>query len=200
MEKKQKHLIIGIICLVALVIMYFGVKALADKKEAKDEAESEAGKIYVTDYEVSDVKEVSYTTSDGEAVDLVKNDDTWSCSTDPSLNLNTSSIEAFLETFNHLEAKSVLEGSKDNEEYEMSNPSNELTVTLLDDTVYKYTIGGYNSVSSIYYMTLNDGDDVYAVSSVAVQKLDKSVDDFVEETTAEETTADTTEESTTTAD
>ena len=194
MEKKQKHLIIGIICLVVLVIMYFGVKVLADKKQAKDEAESEADKIYVTDYEVSDVKKVSYT-CDGEEIELVKDNDTWSSTSDASLNLSTSDIEEFLETFNHLEAKSRLDGEKDNEEYEMSTPTNVLTVTLLDDTVYTYTIGGYNSVSSIYYMTLNDSDDVYAISSVAVQKLD----DFVEETTQEETTTEetTTEETTT---
>lgn len=200
MEKKQKHLIIGIIGLVVLVVMYFGVKVLADKKQAKDEAESEADKIYVTDYEVSDVKKVSYT-CDGEEIELVKDNDTWSSTSDASLNLSTSDIEAFLETFNHLEAKSRLDGEKDNEEYEMSTPTNVLTVTLLDNTVYTYTIGGYNSVSSIYYMTLNDSDDVYAISSVAVQKLDKTLDDFVEETTQEETTTeDTTQEDTTTED
>lgn len=195
MEKKQKHLIATIILLVALVLMYFGVKVLVDKKEQREEEQSEAKKIYVTDFNVEDVCKVSYSYSE-EDVELELEDDKWKSVTDVSLNIDTSKVEELIGYYNNLEVESVISDAKDNEEYGIATPTKELTITLNNGDVYKYTFGSLNDVTSIYYMTLNDSEDVYVVKTVAASKFEKSISDLEEETTTEEDTQEDTSENT----
>lgn len=192
MEKKQKHLIATIILLIVLVLMYVGVKFVVNKKALDEDEQSEAKKIYVTNFNVEDVCKLSYEYSD-EKVELELEDGSWKSVTDTALSIDSSKVEEIISYYNHLEANSVIEGGISNEEYGIATPTKELNITLNNGEVYKYTFGELNTLSSVYYMSLNESEDVYVIASVTANKFEKSITDLEEETTAD-TTSDTTNE------
>lgn len=192
MEKKQKHLIATITLLIVLILMYVGVKFVVNKKALDEDEQSEAKKIYVTNFNVEDVCKLSYEYSD-EKVELELEDGSWKSVTDTALSIDTSKVEEIISYYNHLEANSVIEGGISNEEYGIATPTKELNITLNNGEVYKYTFGELNTLSSVYYMSLNESEDVYVIASVTANKFEKSITDLEEETTAD-TTSDTTNE------
>lgn len=192
MEKKQKHLIATITLLIVLVLMYVGVKFVVNKKALDEDEQSEAKKIYVTNFNVEDVCKLSYEYSD-EKVELELEDGSWKSVTDTALSIDSSKVEEIISYYNHLEANSVIEGGISNEEYGIATPTKELNITLNNGEVYKYTFGELNTLSSVYYMSLNESEDVYVIASVTANKFEKSITDLEEETTAD-TTTDTTNE------
>ncbi len=192
MEKKQKHLIATITLLIVLVLMYVGVKFVVNKKALDEDEQSEAKKIYVTNFNVEDVCKLSYEYSD-EKVELELEDGSWKSVTDTALSIDSSKVEEIISYYNHLEANSVIEGGISNEEYGIATPTKELKITLNNGEVYKYTFGELNTLSSVYYMSLNESEDVYVIASVTANKFEKSITDLEEETTAD-TTTDTTNE------
>lgn len=196
MEKKQKHLIATITLLIVLILMYVGVKFVVNKKALDEDEQSEAKKIYVTNFNVEDVCKLSYEYSD-EKVELELEDGSWKSVIDTALSIDSSKVEEIISYYNHLEANSVIEGGISNEEYGIATPTKELNITLNNGEVYKYTFGELNTLSSVYYMSLNESEDVYVIASVTANKFEKSIADLEEETTAEttaETTSDTTNE------
>lgn len=192
MEKKQKHLIATITLLIVLILMYVGVKFVVNKKALDEDEQSEAKKIYVTNFNVEDVCKLSYEYSD-EKVELELEDGNWKSVTDTALSIDSSKVEEIISYYNHLEANSVIEGGISNEEYGIATPTKELNITLNNGEVYKYTFGELNTLSSVYYMSLNESEDVYVIASVTANKFEKSITDLEKETTAE-TTSDTTNE------
>lgn len=192
MEKKQKHLIATITLLIVLILMYVGVKFVVNKKALDEDEQSEAKKIYVTNFNVEDVCKLSYEYSD-EKVELELEDGSWKSVTDTALSIDSSKVEEIISYYNHLEANSVIEGGISNEEYGIATPTKELNITLNNGEVYKYTFGELNTLSSVYYMSLNESEDVYVIASVIANKFEKTITDLEEETTAE-TTSDTTNE------
>ena len=84
---RKKHWIILLIALVAIVAAAAGLIWYQKKQDQKAAQQEEDEKVYALQFASDDVTVISYEYS-GESLEFTKTYDTWSCSTDPTAQID----------------------------------------------------------------------------------------------------------------
>lgn len=187
MNKQKKQFLILCIVLVVCVIAYLIVSAYNKKQEEKESAEEEAAKITAFSVDADSITAFSYTL-DGETLSFTKEDGEWKYDTDPSLNLNESTITTMLSDLTEVTAveKITEDETEDSSEYGFDTPANTISVTA-DGKTTTISIGNYNEMLSEYYLMVEGEETVYLVDSTLTNTFANSVDSLIAEETDTET-------------
>lgn len=187
MKKQNAQMIVLLTILILCVCGYFVVKSIPEE-ESKVTSES----YTVSNVVEEDVIGISYF-YEGNIIDLVKENDTWTLKEDASLGLDQATIESMLGYVCSITTDTVIDSPDSLAEYGLSNPSNTICLTLSDESVVQILIGDYMDMTGEYYALLAGDANVYTISSYIPVAFEKSVDELI---IIEETIEETTEEMT----
>ena len=186
-DKQKKQAIAVVIALVLLVAALFGLKFYNKKAEEKQTAADEAARVYVTQTTSDAITALSWQYN-GETIHLAKTDDTWTCTEQPDLTLDTDQVTTLLDAVASLEATQQVENPEDDATYGFDAPVNVITYTTTDGTT-TLTLGNENDITGGNY--LKTSDNVYLVDTTLVTTFDCDVSTL--EKTEESTTSETSE-------
>ena len=188
-DKQKKQAIAIVVALVLLVAALFGLKFFNKKAEEKQSAADEAAKVYVNQTKSEDITALSWQ-NNGETIHLTKTDDTWTCTEQPDLALDTEQVTTLLDAVASLEATQQVENPEDDTTYGLDTPVNVITYTTADGTT-TLTIGNENDITGGNYLKTSDNDNVYLVATTLVNTFDCDVSTL--EKTEESETSETSE-------
>lgn len=175
MDKRTKKLLALIGVFVLLLVLLWGVKYWNQKQKEKQEEETRAAKIYVTD--LPDVIEVSYN-MENDNYTFSKKDDTWVYTEDEEFPLKQSVPEQIVDTFGNLEAERELKDGDDLKDYGLDNPAYTVALKTADG---KNTILDFgNAVDDSYYLAVEGRDEVYTVAAEVLEKLQYTKDEMAQ--------------------
>ncbi len=190
-DKQKKQAIAVVIALVLLVAALFGLKFYNKKAEEKQTAADEAARVYVNQTKSDDITALSWEYN-GETIHLTKTEDTWTCTEQPDLTLDTDQVTTLLDAVASLEATQQVENPEDDTTYGFDVPTNVITYTTADTTT-TLTLGNENDITGGNYLKTSDNDDVYLVDTTLVTTFDCDVSTL--EKTEESTTSEASEAS-----
>ena len=189
--KQKKQAIAVVIALVLLVAALLGLKFYNKKTEEKQTAADEANKVYVNQIKSDDITAISWQYN-GENIHLTKTDDTWTCTEQPALTLDTDQVTTLLNAIATLEATQQVENPEEDTTYGFDNPTNVITYTTTTGTT-TLTLGNENNITGGNYLKTSDNDNVYLVDTTLVNTFDCDVSTL--EKTEESATSETSESS-----
>ncbi len=191
MRKKQWTILV--IALVAIVAASAGLKGYQKKQDQKAAQQEEDEKVYALQFASDDVTGISYEYS-GETLEFTKTDDTWSCSTDPTAQIDADKMKTMLSSLGSMTADSTVESPEDVSEYGIDQPTQQVTLNFSDGSEKTLTFGMENEIVGGIYVQVSGDDNVYLVGSSYVNTtLNKGVDDLKVDDTddADDTSSDT---------
>lgn len=175
---RKKQWIILVIALVAIVAASAGLKGYQKKQDQKAAQQEEDEKVYALQFAFDDVTGISYEYS-GETLEFTKTDDTWSCSTDPTAQIDADKMKTMLSSLGSMTADSTVESPEDVSEYGIDQPTQQVTLNFSDGSEKTLTFGMENEIVGGIYVQVSGDDNVYLVGSSYVNTtLNKGVDDL----------------------
>ena len=190
-DKQKKQAIAIVVALVLLVAALFGLKFYNKKTEEKQTAADEAARVYVNQTTSDAITALSWEYN-GETSHLTKTDDTWTCTEQPDLTLDTDQVTTLLDAVASLEATQQVENPEDDATYGLEAPTNVITYTTSDGTT-TLTLGNENNITGGNYLKNSDNDNIYLVDTTLVTTFDCDVSTL--EKTEESETSETAETS-----
>lgn len=151
----------------------------------EDTEEAVTEKITAEDGDGDTVGEGTEDTSEAEAEETGKE------ASDTTRKVDQDTVSTYLENVCALTAKQEIMDVTDMSEYGISEKSDSVTLQL-DNNLYVFRIGDYNSLAEGYYLTVNDGDSVYLIDSSTYYLMYKD-SSYFEDTSEEEDTEESTE-------
>lgn len=204
-EKQKKQAIGTIIALLLLAAALAGLKLYNKHTENSQTAADEAAKVYICQPSADEITALSWQ-NNGETIHLTKTDDTWTCTEQPELTLDTDQVTTLLNALAPLEATQEIESPEDDTTYGFNTPANVITYAT-GDTTTTLTLGNQNDITGGNYVKANETGKVYLASTTLettfdcdLTTLEKTETSEVSETsaTSESSEASETTESTTT--
>lgn len=175
---RKKQWIILVIALVAIVAASAGLKGYQKKQDQKAAQQEEDKKVYALQFASDDVTGISYEYS-GETLEFTKTDDTWSCSTDPTAQIDADKMKTMLSSLGSMTADSTVERPEDVSEYGIDQPTQQVTLNFSDGSEKTLIFGMENEIVGGIYVQVSGDDNVYLVGSSYVNTtLNKGVDDL----------------------
>ena len=169
-DKQKKQAIAVVVALVLLVAALFGLKFYNKKTEEKQTAADEAARVYVNQTTSDAITALSWEYN-GETIHLTKTDDTWTCTEQPDLTLDTDQVTTLLDAVASLEATQQVENPEDDATYGLDAPTNVITYTTSDGTT-TLTLGNENNITGGNYLKNSDNDNIYLVDTTLVTTFD----------------------------
>lgn len=175
---RKKQWIILVIALVAIVAASAGLKGYQKKQDQKAAQQEEDEKVYALQFASDDVTGISYEYS-GETLEFTKTDDTWSCSTDPTAQIDADKMKTMLSSLGSMTADSKVENATDLSQYGLDASTQMATIQFSDGSEKTLTFGMENEIVGGIYVQVSGDDNVYLVGSSYVNTtLNKGVDDL----------------------
>lgn len=163
MKKQRKHLIILLIILGAAVAAYFIINALADKKEADEQAASYTA--YSTDPENITVLEV-HNQAGSFTLAYDSDNDKWTFPDFPNETVDSSQAKLLADALREVTSDNEITSVTDPEDYGFDgSPAITIDLTFKDGTKTRLSIGDENQTISEYYFRVDDSDTIYTVDS-----------------------------------
>lgn len=190
---RKKQWIILVIALVAIVAASAGLKGYQKKQDQKAAQQEEDEKVYALQFASDDVTGISYEYS-GETLEFTKTDDTWSCSTDTTAQIDADKMKTMLSSLGSMTADSKVENATDLSQYGLDASTQKATIQFSDGSEKTLTFGMENEIVGGIYVQVSGDDNVYLVGSSYVNTtLNKGVDDLKVDDTddADDTSSDT---------
>ncbi len=171
-KKKKIQLVILCGLFLAAVAAFAALKISQENVSEEEEAET----WQVVSAEVSEVKEISIISPEGN-LDLSRESGEWRCLEEEDAQIDGSLVDVFLEDVGAITSETKIENVEDFSQYGFDAP--QITVTLQwDDNMYVLKLGDYNSMITGYYINVNDEPVVYVVDSSVYYTLNKSLENF----------------------
>lgn len=175
---RKKQWIILVIALVAIVAASAGLKGYQKKQDQKAAQQEEDEKVYALQFASDDVTGISYEYS-GETLEFTKTDDTWSCSTDSTAQIDADKMKTMLSSLGSMTADSKVENATDLSQYGLDASTQKATIQFLDGSEKTLTFGMENEIVGGIYVQVSGDNNVYLVGSSYVNTtLNKGVDDL----------------------
>lgn len=215
-RKSKRNLIVLLALIIILLLVFLFLKKNEDADFMQEEASTGEESVSVVSINAEDVTDIAFVRDDGDSFTLHKDGDTWSyledaeevtgdttedttkaAATDTAeaaiRKVDQDLVSSYLDSVCALTAKLEIKDVTDMSEYGISGESDSVTLQLANN-LYVFRIGDYNSLSSGYYLTVNDGSSVYLIDSSTYYLLHKGSSYF------EDTSEDESSEESTTAD
>lgn len=184
MQKQKKQFLVVLSVLVLCIAAYFAVSSFA-KKEQEKEKDTEA-EITAARVDTDKIDAFSYQAGD-ETYKYRKDGDKWVCESEPSLALDTDSMNDMLGNLKKVQAKEKLTDYDSLADYGLDQPQNEITVTCGTDT-QTFAIGDYNEMLGQYYLKIEGDDSVYLIDSGLQDAFSRQPESLAESTESTEDT------------
>ncbi len=175
MEKKKKQMLLLLVVLILLVAVYAGIQAWGIHQDKRAKEKEEAETVYVTDME--EVRTINYNIGEG-TMTFEKQDGTWSYVKDPDFPLAQNYPQQMADTFGKLKADRELKDGDGFADYGLDNPAYQVQIADADGN--KTTVYFGDAVGDDYYVTVDDTEKVYTVSSEVIQDLQYSLSDMAQ--------------------
>lgn len=143
MRKKQWTILV--IALVAIVAASAGLKGYQKKQDQKAAQQEEDEKVYALQFASDDVTGISYEYS-GETLEFTKTDDTWSCSTDPTAQIDADKMKTMLSSLGSMTADRKVENATDLSQYGLDASTQKATIQFSDGSEKTLTFGMENEI------------------------------------------------------
>lgn len=183
---RQKKQFIGLLIVLILCVVAYGLVMVYNKKTQKEiEDSEEAAKISLTDFNTEDVTAFSYV-QDGVTLAFTKDGDDWNYDADTSINISASALESMISSASAINAAEEVENPGDKSDYGLEEPSNTITITTDSGTTTLF-IGSCNDMLKQYYVMKEGDENIYLVDSTTATSFNKTLDSLTE-TSTEDTT------------
>lgn len=169
-KKKKIQLIIVLLLLVVLVAVFLFLKKNEDADFMQEEIPTQEEQITVTSIDKTQVTEIEFICGD-ESFTLQKDGENWSFAKEDT-QADTANVSIFLDSLCDLTAMQEIPDAEKLEDYGIDEESDSITLQLADD-LYVFRLGDYNSLSTGYYITMNDTGTVYLVDSTTYNQMKK---------------------------
>lgn len=179
MTKKSKliKLITLLVLLLLVIVAYFIVGKVNKEKQEKEEKSSKADVITINSTDTNKISSFSYTYQDVE-YKFYKENDTWHCSNDNTVELDQDKVKELASQFNQVTASRIVEEqASDLSQYGLEQPANVIQVTDTDGSTITYDIGNENKVVNGYYLKTADKSTVYLTDTFPTY-FSKSLNDL----------------------
>ncbi len=170
--KKSVKLVIAVVVLLAAIGIFWFVQSRSSNDE---EAETE----YITTADSEDIYKYSYTKDGTVYAFTCDSEDEWSYDGDKDFNLDGSRLSTVIQNLWKTSIVRTLTDVEEDsfEEFGLSDPAGEITVTMKDGSVETFHIGNTNStVDAVYLYKNDDTSTVYLVSTDISSAYNKSLD------------------------
>lgn len=159
--KRGTKLLVLAVTMCALLGVYFGVGAAVKRSEqaqALEESTGSSESLAVGGYDDIDVMDWTY---GGVQVCLQKDEDgQWYCPDDPDCPIDQSKAAIMQSAASAVMGTLYVQDAESLDDYGVNEPELTLTVTAGEESC-SYAVGAYNELTGTYYMTVDDGTDVY---------------------------------------
>ena len=166
---RGKTFICLIVVLVVLVGAILAVNLLTPEETVEDTT------ITLFSMEPSEAAQISWT-YDGETMHFMKLSDTWLYAEDSSFPLDSSYINAMLETLSQVTATRKLENVGNLSEYGLDDPV--CVINLQTDEEVEFAIGNLSAIGDSRYLSMGDGN-VYLVDGAILNNFSYTLYDVV---------------------
>ncbi|MBQ9169075.1 MAG: DUF4340 domain-containing protein [Oscillospiraceae bacterium] len=166
---RGKTFIALIIALVVLVGAILAVNLLTPEETVEDTT------VTLFSMETSEASQISWT-YDGETMHFMKLSDTWLYADDSSFPLDSSYIDAMLETLSQVTATRKLENVGNLSEYGLDDPV--CVINLQTDEKVEFAIGNLSAIGDSRYLSVGDGN-VYLVDAAILNSFEYTLYDVV---------------------
>ncbi len=177
MKKKKSMFVLGFV-FVVLCVLYLAIGQVKEyKKEEKDKLDEKKAKeeeIVVTDIE--ELQSIAYS-YDGEKK-FEKEGDTWYYAEDKEFPLNQSYLQTMESLYGNLKASRELSGGDELTDYGLDTPIYTIELKNSNGDITTLYVG--NAINDEYYLTLNNKDKVYTVSSSVIDDISYSLNDMIQ--------------------
>lgn len=178
---RKKQYLILVIILAVIVAALFAVRAAKSHKEKEEEKQKEAETVYAVQFDADEVTAFSYQ-YEGNTLEFLKTDDTWTCKADGAIDLDEDKIQSLLESISSITANSTIENASDMSGYGLDEPTQEVALVFADGSASTMKFGMENQVLGGYYLQVGDDTNVYLVDSTYMTStLNKSLEDLTAE-------------------
>lgn len=171
--KSFKTAIIAIVVLAVAITGYFIARGVIQKNSDNGEESPNADTgVTVLSFDVGKVVKIE--SKDDESFVLAKTDSgSWICESPDDLKLGSSAVSDILTTISNMTgtrlfAKGEFDGNL--ADYGLDKPSL-FTLTMSDGGKIEVKIGGMNPAGTMYYVMLNDSDEVFTVNTIYGKRL-----------------------------
>ncbi len=185
MKNQKKQLFILVFC---LVILLGGYVCLMKYNEKQAEVPQEAVAEPIVQVFSEEIKEFSYD-YEGETYRFVLEEDVWKNKEDTSLNIDQTIVGNMVSQISQITADTTLENVEDLSLYGLDTPERIIAFATADVSV-QIQIGDYNSMQDLYYLRVDEGTTVYAITSTRLKTFKYTLDDLIIEETSEDATAE----------
>lgn len=169
-EKQKKQAIGTIIVLLLLAAALAGLKLYNKHTETSQTAADEAAKVYICQPSADEITALSWQ-NNGGTIHLTKTDDTWTCTEQPDLTLDTDQVTSLLNILAPLEATQEIESPEDDTTYGFNTPANVITYAA-GDTITTLTLGNQNDITGGIYVKTSETGKVYLASTTLETTFD----------------------------
>ncbi len=180
MRKQKKQFILLFVVLMVFCGAFFGLRAFNQQQKEQEDAEKQAEKITVVSLKADEITEFSYQ-KDEKEVSFVKEEGTWYDQNDRTIPIVQTMISTMLSNVEKVTADQEIADVQDVSEYGFDQPENVIRLKMADGKEHTITIGMYNSMTSQYYMMVDEDTRVYLTDGTVYSAFQKSVEDLTEE-------------------
>jgi hypothetical protein len=178
-------LLLAIIIPVALIGAYFIVSSVQTKKEEAEKEAAVTQKIELFNFEEDTVSRVVLI-RDGQSIEVVREDDSWSYAKDVPYDLKQNVINSIGKNAISLTAaRMISEEPEDLSQFGLDPPVSKFEVHLNDGTVHTGLLGDRAPTGSSFYFKKADSDTVYTISLYHGNAFLQTEDDLRETVLAE---------------
>lgn len=164
--KGKKLLVPLLICVCALIALYFGIKAIPDNSGNEVETTTASATIPLITRSGGDVVKVNVVNQYGEETYIRREDTTWAAESDLTAYINDTVINRMASYGSEIYGVVKVQDTLDNlDMYGLDNPAQIITITYSDETAVKLYFGMQNQVTREYYFMTDAVEGVYTVAS-----------------------------------
>lgn len=174
-QKRKKSFIILLVVFLLLLGAYFGLQAWNKSQNKKEEAKEEAKTVYVTD--LKNISAIKYDVGKGE-LSFVKEGEKWYNAKDKDFPLVQSYPQKMETNFTRLKAGRELKDRDSLGDYGLEEPA--YTIVLTDKEGKETSLYYGKEAGEDYYVTVDDTEKVYTVSSTTITDLQYSLEDMAQ--------------------